>query len=183
NGSRFTAHYTKAEPGRAATGLSRIHLDNLLLERAKACGVTVIERAHVREIVRDGDRVHGVVATIDGTREELRAPLVVGADGRHSVVARELGLSQPLRWPHKTGLATHYRDVTGLERFGEMHIGHGVYAGLAIIENGLVNLTIVNRTGDVQDRDGSLEDFFAGMVQRLPEMARKLDGAERVGGI
>lgn len=182
-GSRFTAHYAKAEPGRAATGLSRIHLDNLLLERARDAGVTVVERAHVREIIRHGERVCGVVATIEGIREELQAPLVVGADGRNSVVARELGLSQPLRWPHKTGLATHYRGVTGLERLGEMHVAHGVYAGLAIIEDGLVNVTIVNRTGDVQRRDGSLDDFFAGMIQRMPEIASKLDGAERVGGI
>jgi len=182
-GSRFTAHYAKAEPGRAATGLSRIHLDNLLLERAKASGVTVVERAHVREVIRDGNRVSGVIATIDGTRQELRAPLIVGADGRNSVVARELGLSQPLRWPHKTGLATHYQGVTGLDRFGEMHIAHGVYAGFAIIEDGLVNVTIVNRTGDVQNRDGSLDDFFTAMIQRMPDMARKLESAERVGGI
>ena len=31
NGSRFLANYAKAEPGRAAIGLSRIRLDHLLL--------------------------------------------------------------------------------------------------------------------------------------------------------
>jgi geranylgeranyl reductase family protein len=183
NGSRFTANYAKAEPGRAAMGLSRIHLDHLLLERAKAAGVTVCERAHVREILRNGTRVQGVIATVDGTREELRAPLVVGADGRNSVVARQLGLSHPLRWPHKTGLATHYRGVRGLERFGEMHIAHGVYAGLAIIEDGLTNVTIVNRVRDVEARICSMDDFFAEMIQRMPGIEEKLEGAERVGGI
>jgi menaquinone-9 beta-reductase len=56
NGSRFTANYAKAEPGRSALGLSRIHLDNLLLQRAREAGVAFHERAHVRDVVQ-GDGV------------------------------------------------------------------------------------------------------------------------------
>jgi flavin-dependent dehydrogenase len=182
NGSRFTANYAKAEPGRAALGLSRIHLDNLLLERAKAAGVEVCERAHVREVLKEGGRVIGVRASINGTSEEICAPLVVGGDGRNSIVARDLGLMQPLRWPRKTGIATHYRGVTGLERFGEMHIADGIYAGLAILEDGLTNVTIVARVNDVENRAGSIDDFFATSLVRMPEMAAKLEGAERIGG-
>ncbi len=183
NGSRFTANYAEAEPGQAALGLSRIHLDNLLLERARAAGVAVHERAHVRDIVRRDGTVTGVEASINGSRDTLTARLVIGADGRNSIVARQLGLLHPLRWPRKTGLATKYRGVTGLDQFGEMHIASGVYAGLAIIEDGLTNVTIVAKTDDVAARPGSVDTFFAEALQRMPEMARKLENAERVGGI
>ena len=183
DGGQFTANYEKAEPGRAALGLSRYHLDNLLLERAKAAGVTVCERAHVRHVLQDSGHVAGVAVTIDGSREELHAPIVVGADGRNSIVARELGLDHALRWPHKTGLATHYRGMKGLDRFGEMHIAPGVYAGLAILEDGLTNVTVVVSVRDLERRSGSIEEFFSESIQRLPEVARKLAGAERVGGI
>jgi geranylgeranyl reductase family protein len=183
DGSQFLANYAMAEPGRAALGLSRYHLDNLLLDRARAAGVRVVERAHVREVLRDGERVTGVSATINGTREELRAPLVVGADGRNSAVARALDLQRPLRWPNKTGLAAHYRNVSGLERYGEMHIAPGVYAGLAIIENGMTNLTVVAPGADVSGRDGSLDDFFQAAIERMPGIAEKMAGAERIGGI
>lgn len=183
DGSHFTANYEKVETGRAALGLSRIHMDNLLLERAKAAGVTVCERAHVREILRENGRAAGVVASIDGTREEIRAPLIAGADGRNSAVARGLGLDRALRWPHKTGLATHYRGVSGLERFGEMHIANDVYAGLAILEDGLTNVTIVSHVRDVDARTGSVEEFFANSINKMPGIARKLEGAERIGGI
>jgi flavin-dependent dehydrogenase len=183
DGGRFTANYERAESGRAALGLSRYHLDNLLLGRAKSAGVTVCEGAHVREVMRDNGRVIGLVATINGTREELRAPLIVGADGRNSVVARELGLSQPLRWPRKTGLSMHYRGVSGLDRFGEMHIADGVYAGLAILEDGLTNVTIVARVRDLERRKGSIDDFLADAIQRMPGIAHKLEGAERIDGI
>lgn len=183
NGSRFTANYAKAEPGQAALGLSRIHLDNLLLERAREAGVAVYERAHVRDVIRQDGAVTGVEVSINGSHETLTASLVVGADGRNSIVARQLRLLHPLRWPHKTGLATRYRGVTGLERFGEMHIARGVYAGLAIIEDGLTNVTIVAKTDDVANRSGSVDAFFAEALQRMPEMAHMLENAERVGGI
>lgn len=183
NGQRFTADYARAEPGSAALGLSRIHLDHLLLERAKSAGVSVCERAHVREIVQLKGYVAGVVATIDGHRETIRAPLVIGADGRNSVVARELGQATALRWPRKTGLAAHYRGVTDLDRCGEMHIAPHAYAGLALIEDGLTNVTLVAGAEDVTTRAGSLDEFFVESLRAMPELWRKVDRAERVGGI
>jgi flavin-dependent dehydrogenase len=183
DGNRFTADFARAEPGQAALGFSRRCLDQLLLDRAKAAGVTVCERAHVRDLIRDGERIVGVEATIDGALNQIRAPLIVGADGRHSVVARSLGLDAPLRWPRKTGLAAHYRDVPGLDGYGQMHVGHGVYAGLAPIEHGMANLTIVLPDRSVEDRSGSVEELFADALQRLPALAHTLEGAERVDGI
>jgi flavin-dependent dehydrogenase len=183
DGGSFVAHYARVEPGRAALGISRYRLDHLLLERARAAGVTVRERAHVRDVVRDQGRVAGVAATVDGTEQEIRASLVIAADGRNSAVARALGLGAPLRWPRKTGLAAHYRGVTGLERFGEMHVGHGAYAGLALIEDGLVNVTVVAPDRTVAQRTGSIDSLFDELMTRLPHAAWKLEGAERVGGI
>src|SRR5581483_9134357 len=98
-GARFAIDYDRAEPGRYALGLSRRRLDHLLLERARAAGVEVVERAHVRDVIRDGDAVRGVGITVDGASALLRAPLVIGADGRHSAVTRALGLDRPPRWP------------------------------------------------------------------------------------
>jgi geranylgeranyl reductase family protein len=183
NGSRFLADFAGVEPGRAATGLRRYHLDRILLDRARSAGAEVVERAHVRDVLREGDRVTGVEVTIDGARETLRAPLVIGADGHNSVVARALGHDIPWRWPRKTGLAAHYRHVAGLDRYGEMHVGRNAYAGLAILEDGLVNLTVVLPSEALKTRSGSLEDAFAATIASLPGGAAKLARAERVGPI
>jgi geranylgeranyl reductase family protein len=183
-GSQFIADFAKAEPGRAAIGLSRRCLDQLLLDRAKAAGVSVVERAHVRNLIRQKGYVAGVEATIAGTAEQLRAPLIIGADGRHSAVARALDLTTPLRWPRKTGLATHYRGIADLDGFGEMHIvGHALYAGLAPIEHGLANLTIVVPSSAVERRAGSIDELFADALRSMPALAARLDGSERVGDI
>ncbi len=183
SGARFAANFAKAEPGRAALGLSRYRLDHILLERAKAAGVDVRERAQVRHVTREDGHVVGVVATIDGARELIRAPLVVGADGHNSVVSRDLGLDVSYRWPDKTGFIAHYRGVTGLDRFGEMHVGHDAYAGLAPLEDGVTNVAVVASGRNVKARAGSVEAFFSETLQSIPEVAQKLEHAERVGGI
>ena len=182
-GGRFLADFAGAEAGRSALGLSRYRLDHLLLGRAAAAGVEVRERAHAREVLVEGGRGVGVAATIGGTREEVRAPLVVGADGHASVVARGLGLDAPVRWPRKTGLVAHYRGVRGLEERGELHVARHGYAGLAPLEDGLTNVAFVAEAGAVAARAGSLAGFFEEGLGRMPAVAAKLAGAERVGGI
>jgi 2-polyprenyl-6-methoxyphenol hydroxylase-like FAD-dependent oxidoreductase len=52
-------------------------------------GFRLIQRADVVELVRDAEQIVGVIASTPDGRCEIRADLVVGADGRHSTI-REL---------------------------------------------------------------------------------------------
>ena len=53
----------------------------------------LLMRAEVTDVIFDGERAAGVrVATPDGARE-VRADLIVGADGRHSTVRKKAGLA------------------------------------------------------------------------------------------
>ncbi|WP_327009631.1 NAD(P)/FAD-dependent oxidoreductase [Dactylosporangium sp. NBC_01737] len=65
----------------------RTVLDKLLVDAAREAGAEVVEGFHVAGLLKDGDRVHGIRGR-DGT--EHRAPVVVGADGKHSLVAKEV---------------------------------------------------------------------------------------------
>ncbi len=69
----------------------RLKLDPLLQKAVVDAGVDVRPRSIVVGLVRDGDRVVGVRVRDRSGEHELRAPLVVGADGRHSIVARLVG--------------------------------------------------------------------------------------------
>jgi len=182
-GASFLADFAGAEAGRAARGLSRRRLDHILLRRAAEAGAAIRQRAHVREVLTERGRVVGVVATIGGVRETLRAPLVVGADGHHSVVARALGLDTAPPWPRRTGLVAHYRAVRGLERWGELHVAAHGYAGLAPLEDGLTNVALVAPDTAVAARTLPLEAFFNESLAQFPALAAKLAGAERVGSI
>jgi 2-polyprenyl-6-methoxyphenol hydroxylase-like FAD-dependent oxidoreductase len=58
-------------------------------QASREAGFRLIQQANVVDLVREADRVVGVVAAGPDGRREIRAELVVGADGRHSTV-REL---------------------------------------------------------------------------------------------
>jgi 2-polyprenyl-6-methoxyphenol hydroxylase-like FAD-dependent oxidoreductase len=77
-----------ALPGRAAHCVRRATLDPWLQDAAEASGAELRDRHRVTDLVRDGERVTGVVARTPTGTVTLRADLVVGADGMHSTVAK-----------------------------------------------------------------------------------------------
>lgn len=68
----------------------RTVLDRMLVDAARAAGATVAHDVAVQDLLRDpSGRVQGVtVSDPEGRRRELKAPLVIGADGHGSYVAR-----------------------------------------------------------------------------------------------
>ncbi|MBO0743415.1 MAG: NAD(P)/FAD-dependent oxidoreductase [Candidatus Dormibacteraeota bacterium] len=70
----------------------RTVLDGLLVDAAVDAGAELRERFSVQSLVWDGDRVSGVAGrSAGGTAVTERAPIVIGADGVHSLVARQAG--------------------------------------------------------------------------------------------
>jgi len=69
----------------------RTVLDPILVAAAREAGAEVRHGSTVAGLLRDGERVTGVVARDERGSRELRARLVVGADGIRSLVAREAG--------------------------------------------------------------------------------------------
>jgi flavin-dependent dehydrogenase len=83
--------------GRAEYCPRRARLDGLLQDAAASAGVEILDRTRVTSLLRDGDRVVGAKAmTPAGQQRVFRAELVVGADGRHSTVARQVGAEEYL---------------------------------------------------------------------------------------
>jgi 2-polyprenyl-6-methoxyphenol hydroxylase-like FAD-dependent oxidoreductase len=91
----------------------RTVLDALLVEAARAAGAEVRERFVVEELVADGGRVAGIRGRDKGGRPVVeRARLVVGADGKHSLVARTVGAAVHHDKPPLTmGCYTYWQDV------------------------------------------------------------------------
>lgn len=72
----------------------RLDLDAILLDGAREAGAEIRLRCRVVELLRQGARVTGVVLDEDGVRSELRADVVVGADGHHSTIAELVGAEE-----------------------------------------------------------------------------------------
>lgn len=101
------------DPGTVGYCLSvrREPLDFTLLKRATAAAtVDFVERANVTGLLWDGDRVAGVQLA-DG--RSARARIVVGADGRHSLVAKQVAAAVEHETPPYRAL--YYRYVSGFQ--------------------------------------------------------------------
>lgn len=85
-------------PGRAQHCPRRERLDGLLQQAALDAGAELHDRTRVTALIRHDERVAGVVAQGRGKEFSIRAPLVVGADGRHSTVAAELAAPEYLAY-------------------------------------------------------------------------------------
>jgi flavin-dependent dehydrogenase len=76
-------------PGSYSIAPRRLVLDQILLDRAVECGAELRTRARVDSlVVESGTVVGAVVQQIGGDKREVRARVVVGADGKQSQVAQ-----------------------------------------------------------------------------------------------
>jgi len=81
---------------RPAYCVRRSTLDPLLQEVAQAAGAELRDQHRVVSVVRDAERVTGVIAQSPNGPVRFEADLVVGADGPHSTIARLTGVEDYL---------------------------------------------------------------------------------------
>ena len=141
SGVRVVGRYGDGVLGRT---LSRAVFDSALLGIAAAAGVEIEESVLVREPVRAGARVTGVlVAGRDGRSVRIDAPLTIAADGARSRLARALGLARHASRPRRWAVGAYFEQVSGMSPFGEMHVRRGRYIGVAPLPGGLANACVV----------------------------------------
>jgi len=185
NGARIAGHFVADHgyraPGDCGLALSRVLLDGILLDRARAAGARVEEGVHVTDLARDAEgRVTGVITRSESGPGAARpARLVVGADGLHSVVARKMGVARRWPWPRRLALTTHYRDVMGIGAFGEMHVARDGYVGLADVGGGLVNVSAVFPRRAAPSIAPDPTAFLEQWLSRQPSLAPRFAGARR----
>jgi menaquinone-9 beta-reductase len=181
--------YPDAGGERRALCLPREVLDATLLDHARACGVRVMEGAHVSDAAAG---VKGVTLTVRGVESAaaeartMRARLLIGADGARSIVARCLGVTRRPIWPRRVGFVSRFSRTPGLAsltEWGEMHVGHGAYCGLAPLPGGAVYGGLVRGVRESRNAaadGGGTEAAFAEGLRRIPGAEKRLDGAVRL---
>ncbi len=90
----------------------RCKLDPALQQAAIDAGVEVSDETRVIALLRDGDRVCGVRVSRSGVESEIRAPLVVGADGRNSTIAKLVDAPTYLESSSVNGVYWSYFEKT-----------------------------------------------------------------------
>lgn len=78
-------------PVTALASPRRTILDKMLVDAAVDAGAEVVEGVSVDAVIFEGERVAGIRGHRSEGDFEARGRFVIGADGRHSLVAREVG--------------------------------------------------------------------------------------------
>lgn len=144
-GTTFRLTYGADSGGEPAVGFDRGRLDPALLELARRAGADVRLGTTVTEVAFRPGRLRGRRGSADGPESfELRADLIVGADGPRSLVARMAGVARPARLSPRLGLTVHLADPGGLERRdARMRLIRDGYIGIAPVPGERVNVGIV----------------------------------------
>ena len=166
-----------------ALAIRREVFDRILLERARALPVDVRERHRVTGLLVEGGLVRGVKAeSADGAPVELRSRLVVGADGRASVVAHALGLVRPHRL-QRLALIQHVSGIEGLGDRGEIYVAPPDYSILNPVAPGIVNLSLVVPLAHAKPFSSRLETFMEARLRQLRHVPARLAGMKAEGPV
>ena len=161
--------------GPDALGLSRAVMDHVLLQRARDCGVTVLEGTTINEPIREGDNVRGVRLR---TNEEYRAPLTIDATGRAHILTRKLHTGEPKSKAKLIAFKAHLRNARVAPNACEIYFYPEGYGGLSSVEGDVSNLCFIISAEQVKRHYSNPELVMREMVMKNQRAAYTLEQAQ-----
>lgn len=158
--------------GRLGYGVRRSRIDLALQDACRAAGVDV----------RDGVRVRGISGvggdmTVDTEGGPVRCRAVVAADGLHSPIRRQLGLSAGAGGRQRYGVRGHFR-LTGPEpRVVDVYTADVGEFYVTPTGKGEVNVAILLEREASRELRGDLAGGFREMCDGFPPIAALLVGS------
>jgi flavin-dependent dehydrogenase len=180
---RFSTHWPqRAGDVGGSASIRRLVLDPILAQAAEESGAQVRMATQVTGLVREGDRVTGVRISTDSRDGELRAGLVVGADGRNSTVAnlvaaRKYNMTSNERfayWAFFEGADTGREPTHVFHRWAERFV-----IGTPC-DNGLYHVIAIPDMRELSRFRADLEDSFMEYARSCEPVANAIAGATQV---
>ncbi len=159
--------------------------DEILLERAVELGAEVLQPCKVEEVLFDGDRAVGVRVNDEAGTRELRAPLVVDATGRGSMLASRFKSKGRLLGLDTAAFFSHYQHAGRYDGDGEGDITvvmfeHG-WLWFIPFKGDVTSVGAVVRRAFLASRQGrSPEALFDELIESIPWARERLEGAARM---
>jgi 2-polyprenyl-6-methoxyphenol hydroxylase-like FAD-dependent oxidoreductase len=158
----------------------RTVLDKILVDAAVEAGAEVREGFIVEEVILEAARVAGIRGrSKDGHAVEARAKVVVGADGRHSLVAKAM---QPEQYNERPPLlSAYYSYWSGLPMNGrfETYIRPNRGAAAAETNDGLTLVIAGWPYWEFEANKKDVEGNYLQTIDRTPAFAERLRHAKR----
>ncbi len=171
----------------AAYAPRRTVLDAMLVDAAREAGAEVREGYTVRALLTEDGRVTGLRGRQEGgPTESVRARLVVGADGRHSLVARSVDAASYRNRPALSVVYyTYWRGLSSRWRGrNEVFIGGDHQIGVIPTHDDAFLVQAARPRSFLPEYRSDIErHYHASIAAVAPDLARELTGgAEQIEG-
>ena len=163
----------------AALGLSRAVMDDLLLRRAEACGVTVLEGTTITEpVLSSAGVVHGVRLKHDGREQEYLAPLTIDATGRARILTKKLNHTEPHSKAKLVAFKAHLHNTRVAPNACEIYFYADGYGGLSTVEGEISNLCFIVAADQVKRHHSNPVTIMRETVMKNRRAAYTLEHAQ-----
>jgi 2-polyprenyl-6-methoxyphenol hydroxylase-like FAD-dependent oxidoreductase len=159
-------------------GPRRTVLDKLLLDAAAEAGAEVVEGFSVEELVFDDGRVTGIRGRSGGASLRAGARVVIGADGRHSTVAKAVRPEEyNTRPPLQAGYYTYWSGLP-TDAF-EIYVRPGRGFGALPTHDGLTLVVVGWPYAELAANRRDVEGAYLRALELAPAFAERVRAARR----
>lgn len=157
----------------------RVDFDAFMFEQVKGkSNITILENQKVADIIVDSNGV-----TITSTDHLLRAQLVIGADGAHSIVNKKLGSIKVEKDHYCAGLRQYYKGVSDFypQHHIELHFYDDVLPGyfwIFPLPDGQANVGLGMLSSEVSKRGVNLKHKLKEIIETHPNVKDRFTNAE-----
>ncbi|MCC7061566.1 MAG: NAD(P)/FAD-dependent oxidoreductase [Planctomycetes bacterium] len=179
---RFRQLPAATTPQLAGFGIRRERFDELLRAASERAGAVWMPRHEFVALRRanDGRVIGAQLRDAGGALIDCEARWVIGADGVHSRVARDLSVQRRVAWLDQFALVTHFRGVTA-DPCAEVHLLPGGFFAATTVDEDLFSVNLVVPRRSLRERSAADWDaFVASHFEGAPLLAERLAHAERV---
>jgi menaquinone-9 beta-reductase len=161
----------------------RTVLDRVLVDGARAAGAQIQHGANLTELAygRDGRVIGASIKDADGVEHTISSDIVIGADGRHSTVARSVNAEIYRELEHRTAILYSY--FAGMKNEGfRWYFRAGVAVGVIPTNDGNTSVFVALPPERYRREVGEgTEVLFTRIVAEISlELAAEIASARRV---
>ncbi len=170
------------QPERPFFAIKRSILDAILQKQAQRAGAVILNERAVVEASWES-KIWRVVTRRKGLAEEtFTSAVLIGADGRNSLVARNNRGAKSKR-PQRVGVQWHGRYQPQIGSAIELFLFEAGYFGVVNVSGTQANIAMVADAQRAQIAKKDFSKFIAGTIMKHPGAAKQLDDLRPLGEV
>ena len=172
---------------RYAYHVRRAEFDNLLLEAARAEGVTILDETRIGNVAFQSDGVSANGSSVNGNEWSLTARYFVDATGRDTLLSNQLRLKKRNRRHQSAALYAHFSGI--LRRPGADAGNISIYrtedgwVWVIPLPDDITSVGLVCGPNSLRGRSGDNAAFLMRQLNSIPELQARLEAPRIVGNL